>query len=62
MSLIGDVIDRAAERIDLEHGLALLAAEDTHGEIERAATGAGGGWRGAFLDARRFDRHGVRYL
>src|SRR6185503_5845721 len=57
---VGDVVDLAAERIDLEHGLALLAAEDAHGEVERAAAGALGraGTLAAFWHS---ERHGVWY-
>jgi len=39
---IGDIVDRAAEGIYLEHRLTLLAAENAHGEIERAAARARG--------------------
>ena len=39
---IGDIVDRATEGIDLEHRLALLAAENAHGEIERTAARARG--------------------
>jgi hypothetical protein len=34
---VGDVIDLAAETVDLEHGLALRARQDAHRRVERAA-------------------------
>ena len=40
---VRDVIDQPAERIDLEHRLALRARQDPHRGVERAARGAA--WR-----------------
>ena len=34
--IVGNIVDGAAERIDLIHGLALLFRQNPHGEIERA--------------------------
>ena len=49
--VVGDVVDRAAERIDLEHRLALRARQDAHRGVERAAGGALGA-AGCGLGAR----------
>ena len=40
--IVGNVVDGAAERVDLEHGVALGARQDAHPVIERAARGAFG--------------------
>ncbi len=37
---VGDVVDLPAERIDLEHRVALRARQDAHRRVERAAGGA----------------------
>ena len=42
--IIGDVIDRAAERIDLEHRLALGAGQNAHSLVERTARSTFGRW------------------
>ena len=42
-AVIGDVVDRAAESVDVVHGLALRARQDAHGGVERRAGGGGGG-------------------
>jgi hypothetical protein len=34
---VGDVVDLAAEAVDLQHRLALRARQDPHGRVERAA-------------------------
>jgi hypothetical protein len=39
-AIVGDVIDQAAERVDLEHRLALGFRHNTHGCVERAAGSA----------------------
>ena len=41
--IVGDVVDGAAERVDLEHRLALGARQNPHPAVERTARGARGG-------------------
>jgi hypothetical protein len=36
-SFVGDIVDRAAERVDLVHRVALRGGKDAHREIERAS-------------------------
>jgi len=40
--IVRDIVDRAAEGVDLEHGVALLSRQDAHRHVERAARRARG--------------------
>jgi len=51
---IGDVIDLPAKTVDLEHRLALLARQNAHRRVERAA---GRGGPVIWVGCRRLKRH-----
>src|SRR5208337_23833 len=43
--VVGDVVDRPAKRVNLEHRLALAVGHDAHGRVKRAAMSAlGSAW------------------
>jgi hypothetical protein len=41
--VVGDIVDSAAEGVDLIHRIALRSRQDAHGEIERTAGRGGSG-------------------
>ena len=55
--VVGDVVDRAAEAVDLEDGVAALARQDAHRRIERAAGRAPGGNIGSGFADRHAGAH-----
>src|SRR6202034_4828623 len=54
--IVGNVVDRAAERINFEHRLTLRRRQNAHATVERTAGSALGGLRSVHLHASWFLR------